>query len=232
MTMPYNKLLTKVVFWAAISGLLAACTPPPTIPQQTGNLNLDMRRMQSALDRQAQALQSLNDQMAEIRETQQQQAAEIEQLRQQPVSTRSGYNPAELPQTNPVTTASIPTEGSPTEVYLQSFGDYASGRYQAAIRGFGSFLQRFPNNSYASNAQFWLADSYFNQQQYATAIQEFNRVISDYQNAPKNPDALYKIAIAYLQLGSSDEARDTIELLNRRYPDSTATQKAQELVIP
>ena len=47
-----------------------------------------------------------------------------------------------------------------------------------------------------------------------------------------NPDALYKIAIAQLQLGASDEARQAIDTLNRRYPKSTATQKAQELVIP
>lgn len=233
MKTPYTLLLTNTIIIAVLIAVLSACAPPPTVPQQTGNLGLDMRGLQTALDKHADAIQELNNQIVELRATQQRQAFELEQL-QQLKTSRTSYRQAGLPQaTAPeAVTISIPGEGSPTEVYLHAFGDYASGRYQSAIRGFESFLQRFPNNSYASNAQFWLADSYFNQQQYTTAIQEFNRVIGDYPNAPKSPDALYKITIAYLQLGASDDARSTIKILNQRYPKSTATQKAQELVIP
>ena len=224
--------LAKTAFVATLlCGVLAACAPPASAPPQTGNLSLDMRRLQSALDRQEQAVQELNLQIAELKENQQRQALQIEQL-QQPQTTQPGYPTAPVPQSDSTTATAVTGEGSPTEVYLQAFGDYASGRYQSAIYGFESFLQRFPNNSYASNAQFWLGDCYFNQQQYAMAIQEFNRVISDYQGAAKSPDALYKIAVAHLQLGAPEDARNAIDILNQRYPKSSATQKAQELVIP
>lgn len=232
MTTPHSPLLAKTVAVAAFISLLTACAPPPSIPQQSGNLTLDMRRMQSSLDRQEQTIEELSSQVQELKEEQQRMALEIEQLRRQPAAAQPGYRPAGLPQTSETGVATTPGEGSPTEVYLQAFGDYASGRYQSAVHGFESFLQRFPNNSYASNAQFWLGDCYFNQQQYSLAIQEFNRVISDYQGAAKAPDALYKIAVAHLQLGQSDDARNVVELLNQRYPNSTATQKARELVIP
>ncbi len=191
-----------------------------------------MRRLQSTLDKQQQSIRELSTQFAELKEKQQMQALEIEQMRQQRRPAQTSYSPTGLPRATDTTATPMPGEGSPTEVYLQAFGDYASGRYQSAIHGFESFLQRFPNNSYASNAQFWLADCYFNQQQYSTAIQEFNRVLNNYQGAPKNPDALYKIAIASLQLGATDDARSAIEILNQKYPKSTATQKAKELVIP
>jgi tol-pal system protein YbgF len=122
--------------------------------------------------------------------------------------------------------------GTPTEIYLRSFGDYANGRYDAAILGFDAFLRNFPNNSYASNAQFWLADSYLKQQQLPRAIEEFNKLLQFYPNADKAPEALLKIATAQLQLDKPGQARETLETLRRRHPDSAAAQKAEKLVLP
>ena len=212
-------------------GLLASCAPPPTA-KQSGNLTQDVRHLLTMLDKQEQELQSVSRQLAELQDQQQKQSQEIDQLRRGSPTPAGTYQPAALPRTPDTTTVQGQDDGSPTAVYLQAFGDYASGRYQSAVQGFETFLQRFPNNSYASNAQFWLADCYFNQQQYLVAIREFERVLKEYSDAPKNPDALYKIAIAQLQLGATDEARQAIDTLNQRYPKSTATQKAQELVIP
>jgi tol-pal system protein YbgF len=199
---------------------------------QSGDRTQDMSRLQSMLDKQGQELEMVTRQLVEVQNRQQEQAEEIERLRQNSRTAEGGYQPTSLPRTSGTTAMQGQDDASPTEVYLQAFGDYASGRYQSAVHGFETFLQRFPNNSYASNAQFWLADCYFNQQQYSLAIPQFERVLNEYSGAPKNPEALYKIAIAHLQLGATDEARQAIETLNQNYPKSTATQKAQELVIP
>jgi len=224
-------LTYRILTLVAVIGLLGACAPPPMTPTSS-NLTLEMRRLNSSLDSQEQTVQKLSRQVAELETRLQRQTEEIEQLRQAPQTTQTGYSYSRREQTQGATTASIQGEGSPTEIYLQAFGDYASGRYQAAIYGFETFMQRFPNNSYASNAQFWLGDCYFNQQQYPLAIQAFERVLNEYPNAPKNPDALLKIAIAQLQLGATDKARQAVDSLSQRYPKSTATQKAQELAIP
>ena len=224
-------LTYRILTVATVIGLLAGCAPPPTAPT-SGNLTLEMRRMHSSLDKQEQTVQKLSRQVAELETRLQRQSEELDQLRQEPQTAQAGYLPSRAPQREGVATTSIQGEGSPTEVYLQAFGDYASGRYQTAVHGFETFLQRFPNNSYASNAQFWLGDCYFNQQQYPLAIQEFERVLNEYPSAPKSPDALLKIAISQLQLGATDEARQAVDSLGQRYPKSTATQKAQELAIP
>ena len=184
-------LTYRILTVVTVIGLLGACAPPPTAPT-SGNLTLEMRRLHSSLNKQEQTVQKLSRQVAELETRLQRQTEEIEQLRQAPQTTQAGYLPTRTSQGYGATTASIQSEGSPTEVYLQAFGDYASGRYQAAVHGFETFLQRFPNNSYASNAQFWLGDCYFNQQQYPLAIQEFERVLNEYPSAPKNPDALLK----------------------------------------
>lgn len=231
MTTPFAKLLSRTLPVAALVGLLAACAPPPTTPV-AGNLNLEVRRLQSALDRQEQTVDSLSRQVAELENRLQRQTEELEQLRPSPHRPQSADPQYGTAPSQESIAAAIRGEGTATEVYLQAFGDYASGRYHEAIRGFESFLQRFPTNSYASNAQFWLGDCYFNQQQYARAVEEFEKVIAGYPNASKNPDALLKIAIAQLQLGDTDKARQAVDRLSRRYPKSTAMQKAQELTIP
>jgi tol-pal system protein YbgF len=210
---------------------LSACAPPPS-SLQPSNLTLDMRRMQAALDRQGQEMERLSQQVTDLQALQENQAMEIEELRQTQ-QTAQAVSPAPVPthgaQTSP---QELQQDKSPTEVYLQAFGDYASGRYQASIQGFESFLQLFPNNSYASNAQYWLADSYFNQQQYATAIEAFQKVLVNYVEAPKSAEALYKMAVAHLQLEETEDAQQAIDQLNARYPKSSAAQKAQELVLP
>ena len=231
MKIPFRHMAYSQLAAVAVLILLASCAPPPA-SRQSGNLTQDMSRLQAMLDKQGQELGMVSRQLAELQNLQQQQAQTIEQLRQTAPTAGGAYQPTSLPGTSRTSAMQGQDEGSPTEVYLQAFGDYASGRYQSAILGFETFLQRFPNNSYASNAQFWLADCYFNQQQYALAIRQFERVLSEYSGAAKNPEALYKIAIANLQLGATDEARQAVDILNQRYPKSKATQKAQELVIP
>ena len=231
MIAPASNLFFKTLIIVTVVGLSTACTPPPTTPG-SNNLTVEMHQLQSSLNKQEQTIQDLAYQVAELKSQLQRQAQEVEHLRQPRQQVRAGYQPYLTPQSQGTRTTPAPGGGSPTEVYLQAFGDYASGRYQAAIRGFEVFLQRFPNNSYASNAQFWLSDCYFNQQQYSLAVQEFERVLNDYPSAAKTPDALLKIAIAQLQLGATNEARQAVDTLSRRYPKSTATQKAQELAIP
>ena len=188
--------------------------------------------MNASLNSQQQAIETLSRKLNTMEEQLQRQAEQLRQLGPAQQTVQGDDLSSRRPQPAGLPSTQLQGDGSPTEVYLQAFGDYASGHYQAAILGFETFLQRYPNNSYASNAQFWLGDCYFNQQQYPLAIQEFERVLNDYQSAPKSPDALLKIAIAQLQLGATDEARQAVETLDRRYPKSTAAQKAQKLTIP
>ena len=231
MTIPLAKLICRILPVITTIGFVAGCVPPPSTPPSS-NLTVDMRRMQASLEQQEQAVQSLSRQVTELESRLQRQTEDLEKLRQSAPKTPTEYQPGQRMSTPGLATVPLTGESSPTEIYLQAFGDYASGRYQTAILGFETFLQRFPNNSYASNAQFWLGDCYFNQQQYAQAAQEFEKVLNNYSNAPKSPDALLKIAIAKLQLGETDEARQAVDKLSRRYPKSPATQKAQELAIP
>jgi len=219
----------------AAGACLSACSLPPQVPPTGNNLTLEMRRLQNSLTEQQQSLNEMAARLAELETRQQSQAREIASLQQgrsRPLATpvvESNALPGGRYETPAGPTA---TDRSPTEIYLQAFGNYASGRYPEAIRGFEDFLQRYPNNSYASNAQFWLADCYYNQQDYPAAIRAFELLLKDYPRTVKAPEALLKIATAQLHLGQTEQARLNRDMLQRRYPDSPAAAKAHELKLP
>lgn len=234
--MPYPLISRryKIITAIALLGLMAACAPLSAPVSNGSNLNLEMRRMQATITGQEQELSKFALRVGTLEGQLQQLEQELGQLRQGATGAQASEQKSSLSYTVPPA-SSHPQEqgdGSPTEVYLRAFGDYASGRYQAAISGFETFLQRFPGNAYASNARYWLADCYFNQQEYPTAILEFQKVLNDYPRAVKSPDALLKIATSQLQLGRTDEARQAVGRLDRQFPKSTAAQKAQELALP
>lgn len=218
----------------ALLGLMAACAPLPGPVSDGSQLNLEMRRMQATITGQEQEIGKLTLQVEALEGRLQQQEQELGRLRQGTTGTPASELTSSLSYTTAPSNSQPQRQGdgSPTEVYLRAFGDYASGRYQAAISGFENFLQRFPNNAYASNARYWLGDCYFSQQEYPTAILEFQKVLNDYPRAAKSPDALLKIATSQLHLGRTDEARQTVGRLDQQFPKSTAAQKAQELALP
>jgi len=122
----------------------------------------------------------------------------------------------------------LPTGALPQYAYLQAFGDYAAGRYSQAITGFEAFIAANPTGEYAGNAQYWLGDCYFLQQQYALAVAEFRKVTSNYPSSTKAPEALLKSASALQTLNLHDQAREALETLSSRYPNSAAAQKIRQ----
>lgn len=238
----------KNLFFIGIALALSAGCAPQTLPSYSdpgaGNLTTEVRRLQGALASQERSFRELSDRVAEFSDRLDQQQAEIAELSRQmtrlettavpPETSHALTQPDSARETGMTGAQTLPADlqGSPTDIYLRAFGDYASGRYSAAIAGFRTFLQNFPNNSYAGNAQFWMADSYFKLQQLPEAIDTFESLLRLYPHAPKAPDALLKIAAAYLQLERPELARQAIETLRRDYPSSAAAKKADELVLP
>jgi tol-pal system protein YbgF len=116
---------------------------------------------------------------------------------------------------------------SPTELYLKAFADYASGRYSQAIKGFESFVRNYPSSDYAGNAQYWLGECYYALENFEQAVRELEKVEKLYPGNSKGPDALLKMVPALRKLNRFERAREVTDDLLRRFPDSTAAQKAQ-----
>jgi len=126
-----------------------------------------------------------------------------------------------LPAHKPTAT----TSATATDIYLKAFSDYASGRFSEAITGFRRFLERYPDNDFSGNAQFWLGECYYSQRLLSHSLTEFSLVVERYPDASKAPEALLKMAGIYAELNQPENRRRTEDLLLQLYPQSDAGEK-------
>ncbi|MFB6371993.1 MAG: tetratricopeptide repeat protein, partial [Bradymonadaceae bacterium] len=88
--------------------------------------------------------------------------------------------------------------------------------------GFESFLDGSPRKDYRDNGLYWIGECHFGMGDYKTAIEYFQRLLDEQPEGNKVPDAMLKMALAYRELGMSDQARGLLEKLTRRYPSTNA----------
>ncbi len=205
-----------------------AVVPPP---QGENILPLQAEMAQIRNEQQDLALQlnATREKIQEVRALVREQELSIAELRERMVAqkvTGYGEKAANVPETKALPPKDSAAPGSPTEIYLKAFADYASGRYQQAILGFEAFMEFYPGNYYADNAQYWLGECYYAQEQFSRAVEEFRKVAENYPQGSKTPEALFKIASALQELNRDADAEEALELLRRKYPDSAAAQKS------
>lgn len=109
-------------------------------------------------------------------------------------------------------------------LYNKGYEMYNSSKYPQAISIFREFLQKYPNDALADNAQYWIAESYYAQKMFDKAIAEFKKV-EKYPDGNKIADAYLKIVYSYTELGKKKEAEKWKSLLLKKYKDSEAAKK-------
>ena len=111
-------------------------------------------------------------------------------------------------------------------LYRESYAALARRDHAAAVAGFRRFLATYPQNEYADNSQYWLAETYYDQRDYKTALLEFRKVIERYPGGNKAPDALLKVGYCHALLGEVAVARNILGQVVETYPRAAAAQLA------
>lgn len=99
-------------------------------------------------------------------------------------------------------------------------------RYDEAVPAFESFLESFPNSSYAANAHYWLGQLLFNKQEWAQSKGHFERVVNQYVDSNKRSDALLKLGEIAQKQNNLARAKQLFEQVISEYPDSSARKLA------
>jgi tol-pal system protein YbgF len=102
--------------------------------------------------------------------------------------------------------------------YRAAVEQVRSGAYADAATSLRDFLARYPRHDYADNAQYWLGEAFYAQQDYTRALAEFRTVIETYPRGNKVPDALLKVGYCYQALGQAAKSRAVLEQVVTLYP--------------
>lgn len=131
-------------------------------------------------------------------------------------------------------TISSGSGASPEEegAYLTAFDALKNGKYDDAIRGFRSLLERWPRGRYADNALYWSGEAYYVKRDYRSALGAFQAVLQRFPQSPKGPDAMLKVGLSQIELKQDAQGRATLRKLVETYPQSNAARLAQQRLAP
>ncbi len=127
-----------------------------------------------------------------------------------------------------VTTQAAVATPEEQAAYEQALNILREGRYADAAKAYQQFLATYPNGRYVDNAQYWLAETHYVTRQFPQALEEFGKVVNNTPSSTKVPDALLKMGYIHYELGNWVAARDQLQSLLQRFPDSTAARLANE----
>jgi tol-pal system protein YbgF len=144
-----------------------------------------------------------------------------------PAAPPGGPAPA-APSEAPAAAAPARPAGTDQQSYQAAFELIQARRYEDAALAFTDFLTAFPTSPLADNAQYWLAETHYVQREFATALPEFQKVIDQFPQSAKLPDALLKVGYCQVELGNRDAARTTLQEVMRQFPDTTAARLASQ----
>lgn len=114
--------------------------------------------------------------------------------------------------------------------YDHAYGLLSAGKYSEAEQAFSEFLAQHPDDELASNAQYWLAQTYYVRGNFAAAAKAFLAGYQKYPKSQKAPAYLLKIGITLTKIGQKQDACDVFRELATKYPLSVEakTRRAAE----
>jgi tol-pal system protein YbgF len=145
----------------------------------------------------------------------------------------SGLPPA--PGAPPSAASNLPPGAAPSADLLYSNGlrDLNGKKYDLAAQEFGDYLKFYGTTDLASNAQFYVGEIFFAQQQYDQAIDAYSKVINNYPKSFKLAPAHLKRALALISLGEKNSGVSELRMVVKSYPgtdeEKRAKAKLQEL---
>jgi tol-pal system protein YbgF len=145
--------------------------------------------------------------------------------------------PSGLPPASgaPAAAATLPPGSAPSADLLYSNGlrDLNGKKYDLAAQEFSDYLKYYGTTDLASNAQFYLGEIFFAQQQYDQAIDAYGKVIDNYPKSFKLAPAHLKRALALISLGEKTSGVSELRMVVKTYPgtdeERRAKSKLQEL---
>ncbi len=132
----------------------------------------------------------------------------------------------------PETTGGAPKQGeitndkitsllkSPSEIYSYAYDMLVRENFVEAEKSFKAFIGEHPEDPLASNAYYWLGETYYVQKKFQLAAISFARGFQNFPKGNKAIDQLFKLALTFMNLGKNDDACAAFSKLESEFPNA------------
>jgi len=194
-----------------------------TMSTQVQGLSDNLEEIKSRLGK-------LNQQLVDLQNTVQSLDAKISGTAPQSTPTsNNSYTPPPSGGGSSFPASAQPSGPAPSADTLYSNGlrDITSGKYDLARQEFQDYLKYYGDTDLASNAQFYLGEIAYSQRSYDQAVNEYDRVLTNYPKSFKLAPARLKKGMALLELGQKSPGVRELREVVKRYPGTEEERRAR-----
>jgi len=114
-----------------------------------------------------------------------------------------------------------------SDLYSLAYRDFKNAKYDEARKGFQKYIEKNPGTDLADNAQFWIGETYYLENDFEKAILEYEKVIKNYPDGDRVPHALLKQGLSFLKLGDVDSGKLLLEQVVSDFPNTNQAKIAR-----
>lgn len=112
-------------------------------------------------------------------------------------------------------------------LYDAGINAFTNRKYEEAQRSFSDFVKNYPNHTMTAEAQYHLAECYFQRNQFADAALAYDTVITKYGKSSRAPGAYLKQGICFSKIKQTAAAKARLQELIKKYPNSPEAARAK-----
>lgn len=133
-------------------------------------------------------------------------------------------------QADPKPVVQVPQKDISLALFDAGVNAYNARKYDEAQRSFTDFLKNYKGHSQAAEAQYYLAECYFQRNQFADAALAYDKVIKQYPKSSSAPGAYLKQGICFSKINQTAAAKARMQEVISKYPNTPEAARAKSFL--
>lgn len=109
---------------------------------------------------------------------------------------------------------------SEQQLYQMAYDSVINSNFELSIAEFDQYLSIYPAGRFVTNAHYWKGQAYLYLNRYNEAKDSYEIILNQFEDSAKLPDAMYGLGLAYQGLGNIAQARQLLNEIKRRFPNT------------
>ncbi|MDP2157495.1 MAG: tol-pal system protein YbgF [Nitrospirota bacterium] len=119
---------------------------------------------------------------------------------------------------------------SKTKAYDAAYQLFKDKKFKESREGFEAFLREYPKTDLTDNAQFWIAESYYNEKDFESAILSYETLIKKYPDSDKASSGMLKQGLSFVEIGDAKTGKIILNRLIEKYPNTKDAEAAKKKI--
>ena len=109
---------------------------------------------------------------------------------------------------------------SEQQLYQMAYDSVINSNFERSIAEFDQYMSVYPTGRFVTNAHYWKGQAYLYLERYSEAKESYEIILNRYMDSAKLADAMYGLGLAYQGLGNVTQARQLLNEIKRRFPNT------------